>query len=94
MTATDADPYDANLLTYGLGGDDVESFSIVESSGQTKIKVALVHADKATYSVTVTATDPFLASDIIAVAINVTERSRQRSGGWRGRQCASEAGEA
>ena len=28
VTATDADPYDANLLTYGLGGDDVESLSI------------------------------------------------------------------
>ena len=81
VTATDADTYDADLLTYGLGGDDVESFSIVASSGQIKTKIALVRAHEATYSVTVTATDPFLASDTITVTINVTQRSRQRSGG-------------
>ena len=86
VAATDADSIDANLLTYNLGGDDAESFSIVESSGQIKTKVALVHADKAAYTVTVTATDPSLEAATITVNINVTryvapQRTRGSGGG-------------
>ena len=86
VAATDADSIDANLLTYTLDGVDAKSFSIVESSGQIKTKVALVHADKAAYTVTVTATDPSLEAATITVNINVTryvapQRTRGSGGG-------------
>ena len=96
VTATDDDSYDANLLTYTLDGLDAESFSIVESSGQIKTKIALVHADQATYTVTVTATDPSLASDTITVTINVTQvvvprQTRSSGGGGGGSRAAKPA---
>ena len=60
VTATDAD---TDTLTYKLSGVDAPSFSIVDSSGQIQTKAPLDHEAKATYTVTVTATDPSGESD-------------------------------
>ncbi len=69
LVATDVD---ANTtLTYTLGGTDASSFSIVSNSGQIRTSAALDRETKASYSVTVTASDGSL-SDTIAVTINVT----------------------
>ena len=57
VTATDADQEDT--LTYKLSGTDAPSFSIVPASGQIQTKAALDYEAKSTYTVTVTATDPF-----------------------------------
>ena len=73
VTATDANAADEGKLTYTLSGTDGGSFDIVASSGQLLTKDPLVHATKSSYTVTVTATDPFRASDTITVTINVTE---------------------
>ncbi len=71
FTATDVD---ANTtLTYTLGGADASSFSIISTSGQLQTNVALDHETKASYSVTVTATDGGNLSDTITVTINVTD---------------------
>ena len=68
-----ADPNNGDTLTYSLGGADVDSFTIVESSGQLKTKDPLDHeATKNTYTVTVTATDSDRASTEAAVTITVT----------------------
>ena len=89
VTATDANAADEGKLTYTLSGTDGGSFDIVASSGQLLTKGPLVHATKSSYTVTVTATDPFLASATIAVTINVTEyvpprQSRSTGGGGGG----------
>ena len=89
VTATDANAADEGKLTYTLSGTDGGSFDIAASSGQLLTKDPLVHATKSSYTVTVTATDPFRASDTIAVTINVTEYSppqqpRSSSGGRSG----------
>ena len=86
VTATDANVADAGKLTYGLSGTDGGSFNIVASSGQLLTKDPLVYATKSTYTVTVTARDPFHASDTITVTITVTEyvppqQTRSISGG-------------
>ena len=51
-------------------------------------RTPLVHATKNSYTVTVTATDPFRASDTITVTINVTAnvppRQPRSDGGGRG----------
>ncbi len=78
LTATDQDrDEDGNpdTLTYTLGGTDAGSFEIVESSGQltTKQGVSYDLETKASYSVTVTATDPDNAADTIAVTVNLTD---------------------
>ncbi len=70
VTATDANAGDT--LTYTLGGDDADSFDIDGSSGQLSTKAELDYETKASYSVTVTATDSGEASDSIAVTISVT----------------------
>ena len=72
LAATDQD---GNTLTYTLGGTDAGSFEIVETSGQlqTKSGVNYDREAKASYSVTVTATDPDNAADTIAVTINLTD---------------------
>ncbi len=67
------DPDSGNTLTYSLGGTDAASFSIVSTSGQLQTNVALDHETKASYSVTVTATDGDNLSDTINVTISVTD---------------------
>ena len=44
----------------------------------------MVYATQSSYEVTVTATDPSLASDTITVTISVTQRPRQSGGGGGG----------
>ena len=70
VTATDADNH---TLVYTLGGDDASSFSIVSATGQLQTKAALDFDTNPSYSVTVTATDVYSASDVITVTINITE---------------------
>ena len=65
------DPGD--LLTYSLSGGGAASFDIVRSSGQIRTKAALDFETTPSYSVTVTATDPFDASDESIVTITVTD---------------------
>ena len=71
VTATDADN---DTPAYTLGGTDAASFDINGATGQLMTKAALnyeVKPEKTSYSVTVTATDPYNASDSIAVTIMV-----------------------
>ena len=70
VTATDADNH---TLVYTLGGDDAASFSIVSATGQLQTKAALDYDTDSSYTVTVTATDVYSASDEITVTINITE---------------------
>ena len=71
VAATDADAGDT--LTYTLGGVDMASFDIDASTGQLMTKAALDFETKASYAVTVTATDGDNASDSIDVTITVTD---------------------
>ena len=71
VVATDPDSDDT--LTYTLGGTDVDSFSIINTSGQLRTNVALDHETKDSYSVTVTATDGDNLSDTTTVTISVTD---------------------
>ena len=68
VAATDADN---DTLTYTLGGIDAASFNIESTTGQLKTKSALDYETKATYTVTITASDSNL-TDTITVTINVT----------------------
>ena len=80
VTATDAD---SPTLAYTLGGADAASFDIGSATGQLMTKAALDYemprgaemSDTNTndYMVTVTATDPEGASDMITVTITVTD---------------------
>ena len=65
---------DANrdALTYALSGTDAASFDIDTGSGQLMTLAALDYETKATYSVTVTASDSGGLSDSIDVTITVT----------------------
>ena len=69
VSANDAD----DLLTYSLGGAGAASFDIVRSSGQIRTKAALDFEGTPSYTVTVTATDPFGSSDSAPVTITVTD---------------------
>ena len=67
VTATDSD-----TLTYSLGGTDADAFEIEPGSGQLQTKGPLDYeAEKNSYTVMVTATDPSKLTDIITVTINV-----------------------
>ena len=63
-------------LTYGLGGDDADSFSLDTSTGQLKTKGDLdFESDKTTYQVVVSVSDGVANPDVddtIAVTIKVT----------------------
>ena len=61
-----------DALTYALGGTDAASFDIDSATGQLSTKAALDYETKASYSVTVTATDPDDETATIEVTINVT----------------------
>ena len=71
VTAMDADN---DTLTYSLGGTDMASFDIDPATGQIMVGAGtmLDYETKASYMVTVTATDPDSASDMITVTITVT----------------------
>ena len=71
VTATDADTGDT--VTYSLEGTDASSFAIVASSGQIQTRAALDASTKATYTVTVVASDE-KARATITVTITVTAR--------------------
>ena len=64
---------DGDLLIYTLGGADASSFRISRNDGQLKTRAPLNYEAKSTYTVVVTATDPFGAADSIVVTINVTD---------------------
>ena len=72
VRATDAD---GDRLTYSLTGTDAGSFTINSSTGQIMVGAGttLDYETKASYMVTVTATDPAGDSDSIAVTITVTD---------------------
>ena len=74
VAATDAN---GDALTYALGGTNAASFAIDSATGQLSTKAALDYETKASYSVTVTASDSGGLSDSIDVTItvaNVDER--------------------
>ncbi len=70
VEATDADAGDT--LTYTLGGADAASFDIDGATGQIMTEAALDHETKASYEVTVTASDG-TDEDSITVTIAVTD---------------------
>ena len=70
VAAIDADN---DALTYALSGTDAAAFDIISASGQLQTKAALDYETKASYSVTVTATDSGGLSDSIDVTITVTD---------------------
>ena len=81
VTATDADD---DTLTYALGGTDTASFDIDTATGQLMTVAALDYETKATYSVTVTASDSGGLSDSIDVTITVTNEDEMgRVTFWR-----------
>ena len=69
VAATDDD---GDTVTYTLGGTDATSFSIVSTTGQLQTNAALDFESKASYSVTITASDGSL-EDTIDVTIDVTD---------------------
>ena len=69
ITATDTT---GDTLTYKLGGDDGDSFSIVSRSGQLQTKDPLDYESKSSSSVTVIVTDSASAAADVPVTINVT----------------------
>ena len=64
---------DDDLLIYTLSGPDAEFFRIGRNDGQLKTEAPLNYEARSSYSVMVTATDPFGATDSIQVDINVTD---------------------
>ena len=64
---------DDDLLIYTLSGPDAEFFRIGRNDGQLKTEAPLNFEVRNSYSVVVTATDPFGAMDSIQVTINVTD---------------------
>ncbi len=70
VSAIDAD---GDLLIYTLSGTDARSFGISRNDGQLRTRASLNYEEKNSYTVAVTATDPFGATDSIEVTINVTD---------------------
>ncbi len=68
-----ADDADDDLLIYTLGGEDAGHFRISRNDGQLKTKAELNFEERNSYTVVVTATDPFGAAASIVVTINVTD---------------------
>ena len=64
---------DDDLLVYTLTGPDAGFFEIGRNDGQLKTKALLNFEARSSYSVVVTATDPFGAADSIVVTIEVTD---------------------
>ena len=71
--AVSAHDEDGDLLIYTLGGPDAEFFRIGRNDGQLKTEAPLNYEARNSYTVVVTATDPFGAADSIQVTINVTD---------------------
>ena len=70
VAASDA----GDVLTYSLDtGTDAAAFDITRTTGRLMTKAALDHETKETYTVTVTATDPFGAPATSQVTITVTD---------------------
>ena len=67
-----SDPDYGAALTYRLTGADASYFGIVAESGQLQTKAALDHETKASYTVSVIATDKGNLTDTIPVTITVT----------------------
>ena len=74
VIATDAD---SDLLTYSLSGTDADSFDIIPLSGQLRTDAVLDFETKSSYTVVVTATDPFRETAEITVTITVTDITEQ-----------------
>ena len=70
---------DDDLLTYTLDGSDAAFFSIDRKNGQLKTRAPLNYEVRNTYTVVVTATDPFGAADSIVVT---TTRSGTPTRSW------------
>ena len=68
-----AEDEDDDLLIYTLGGPDAEFFRIGRNDGQLMTEAPLNYEARSSYTVVVTATDPFGAMDSIQVTINVTD---------------------
>ena len=64
---------DGDLLIYTLSGADAASFDIGRNNGQLTTKAPLNYEARDSYTVVVTATDPFGATGSIMVTINVTD---------------------
>ena len=72
-TPVSAHDDDGDLLIYTLGGRDARSFRIDRKTGQLKTSASLNYEVRSSYTVVVTATDPFGAADSIVVTITVTD---------------------
>ena len=70
VTATDPD---GDALTYALSGADAASFDLDADSGQLRTRAALDYEARASWAVTVEATDPHGASARQAVTVSVTD---------------------
>ena len=70
-----AEDPNGDTVNHVLGGADAGSFEIDLETGQIKAKAnaKLDHESKPTHTVTVTATDPHNATDMITVTIHVTD---------------------
>ena len=64
---------DDDLLIYTLSDADAASFDVGRNNGQLKTKAPLNYEARNSYTVVVTATDPFGAMDNITVTIYVTD---------------------
>ena len=82
VLATVAATDDNHAVTYSLSGTDASHFTIADSAiGEIRAKTSLDYESMSSYSVTVTATDPFGESDSIDIIITVT--NAQEAGSLR-----------